>query len=314
MVLPSALWGEKTGTFTNVDRTVHLSEKAVDPPGEARSDLDIWVDYARRMGFTDRSGRPIPRWDTPEAAFDGWRECSRGRPCDYSGMSYELLRGSGGIQWPCTDDAPEGTERIYTDHQFNTADDYCESYGHDLLTGASVTPTEHRGGAVRRSGPAEGARRGLRRPSSRPRTTRWGWAPGARSTTSTRAPRPAARRSSTPQPQTRGWRSLPRTPHHSGSPRATSCGWSRRAVPIEAQARVSNIRPGAIFVPFHYGDADRDGGPSRAANELTITAWDPVSKQPAFKGGAVRVTRVSRGNGASPAPDNTASAPASREG
>lgn len=50
------------------------------------------------MGFTDRSGRTIPRWDSPEGAFDGWRECSRGRPCDYSGMSYELLRGSGGIQ------------------------------------------------------------------------------------------------------------------------------------------------------------------------------------------------------------------------
>ena len=71
VVLPAALWGEKTGTFTNVDRTVHLAEQAVAPPGEARSDLDIWVDYARRMGFRDRSGRPIPRWDTPEAAFDG---------------------------------------------------------------------------------------------------------------------------------------------------------------------------------------------------------------------------------------------------
>lgn len=83
VVLPAALWAEKTGTYTNVDRTVHLSDKAVDPPGQARSDLDIWVDYARRMGFHDRSGCPILRWRTPEDAFDGWRECSRGRPCDY---------------------------------------------------------------------------------------------------------------------------------------------------------------------------------------------------------------------------------------
>ena len=37
VVLPAATWGEKTGTFTNADRTVHLSEKAVDPPGEARA-------------------------------------------------------------------------------------------------------------------------------------------------------------------------------------------------------------------------------------------------------------------------------------
>ena len=55
VVLPAALWGEKTGTFTNTDRTVHLSRKAVEPPGEARSDLDIFLDFARRMGFGTRT-------------------------------------------------------------------------------------------------------------------------------------------------------------------------------------------------------------------------------------------------------------------
>ncbi|MFD1049359.1 molybdopterin-dependent oxidoreductase, partial [Kibdelosporangium lantanae] len=57
VVLPAALWGEKTGTFTNADRTVHLSEQAVEPPGQARSDLDIFLDYARRMDFRDRDGK-----------------------------------------------------------------------------------------------------------------------------------------------------------------------------------------------------------------------------------------------------------------
>lgn len=60
VVLPAAGWGEKTGTFTNADRTVHLSEKAVDPPGEARADLDIFLDYARRMDFRDREEKPLP--------------------------------------------------------------------------------------------------------------------------------------------------------------------------------------------------------------------------------------------------------------
>ena len=50
VVLPAALWGEKTGTFTNTDRTVHLSEKAVDPPGQARPDGEIFADYAERLG------------------------------------------------------------------------------------------------------------------------------------------------------------------------------------------------------------------------------------------------------------------------
>ena len=61
VVLPAAGWGEKTGCFTNVNRTVHLSEKAVDPPGEARSDLDIFLMYADAMGFTNRSGRAADR-------------------------------------------------------------------------------------------------------------------------------------------------------------------------------------------------------------------------------------------------------------
>jgi hypothetical protein len=108
VVLPAALWGEKTGCFTNADRTVHLSRKAVDPPGEARSDLDILLDYARRMDFRDKDGAPLVKWTDPEGAFDGWRACSRGRPCDYSGLTYAKLSQGSGIQWPCNEQYPGG--------------------------------------------------------------------------------------------------------------------------------------------------------------------------------------------------------------
>jgi anaerobic selenocysteine-containing dehydrogenase len=144
VVLPCAAWGEKTGTFTNADRTVHLSEKAVDPPGEARSDLDVFLDYARRMDFKDKDGRPLLAWKGPEDGFEAWKECSRGRPCDYTGLSYAKLRGGSGIQWPCTDERPDGTERLYTDGEFPTDPHYCESYGHDLLTGATTGETAYK--------------------------------------------------------------------------------------------------------------------------------------------------------------------------
>lgn len=312
VVLPCALWGEKTGTFTNVDRTVHLSEKAVDPPGEARSDLDIWVDYARRMGFTDRSGRTIPRWDSPEEAFDGWRECSRGRPCDYSGMSYDLLRGSGGIQWPCTEQSPEGTERIYTDHVFNTFDDYCETYGHDLLTGASVTPTEHQ--ALRLDGKAW-LRGAPWTPAPEQPSEDYPLGLGTGRTvyhfhTRTKTRRAEQLNAAAPD----AWVEI--SPEDAAPLGVAEGDLVRVESPrgaIEVQARLSNIRPGAVFIPFHYGDADSDGR-SRAANELTITSWDPVSKQPVFKGGAVRVTRLAGGGAPAPAPNNTASARARREG
>jgi anaerobic selenocysteine-containing dehydrogenase len=59
IVLPTALWREKTGTFTNADRTVHLSEKAVDPTGEAKADMEIFVAVAEKLGLKDRDGAPL---------------------------------------------------------------------------------------------------------------------------------------------------------------------------------------------------------------------------------------------------------------
>jgi ferredoxin-nitrate reductase len=55
------------------------------------------------------------------------------------------------------------------------------------------------------------------------------------------------------------------------------------------------IRPGTVFVPFHYGARRNEGEVPRAANELTITSWDPVSKQPIFKVAAVRIAKVGGG-------------------
>ena len=84
---------------------------------------------------------------------------------------------------------------------------------------------------------------------------------------------------------------------------------------VRARVRVSGIRPGVVFLPFHYGYWDtgegwRPGDHGRAANELTRTDWDPASKQPIFKTAACAVRKVADGDGTpSPAPDNTASAP-----
>ncbi|MFL6098014.1 MAG: molybdopterin oxidoreductase family protein, partial [Blastococcus sp.] len=144
VVLPAATWGEKSGTFTNADRTVHLSEKAVEPPGEAKADLDIFVDFAHRLGLQDKDGAPLVKWSDPEGAFEGWKECSRGRPCDYTGLSYAKLRDRNGIQWPVNDEHPEGTERLYADGQFWADPGYCEEYGRDMVTGAPVAAVEYK--------------------------------------------------------------------------------------------------------------------------------------------------------------------------
>ena len=69
-------------------------------------------------------------------------------------------------------------------------------------------------------------------------------------------------------------------------------------------ARIAGGREGVAFAPFHFGSSDGDG---RAANQLTLTECDPVSKQPMFKVAAVRVSRVRVGSGPSAAPTTAAS-------
>jgi ferredoxin-nitrate reductase len=311
VVLPAATWGEKTGAFTNADRTVHLSEKAVEPPGEAKSDLDIFLDYARRMDFRDKDGQPLVKWDDPEGAFEAWKKCSGGRPCDYTGLSYDKLRDGSGIQWPCNDEHPEGTERLYTDGNFNSETDYCETYGRDLLTGAENTEMEHRAQA----------------PTGRALLLTTKYQPSHeepdeeypfRYTTGRTVYHFHTRTKTARVPQLQNaapdaWVEL--SPADAESLDVREGDMVRLESPrggLEAKARISGIKEGVVFAPFHYGyfDGGGLGGRPRAANELTITAWDPASKQPLYKVGAVRVTRISGSGGRpAPAPTTTASAP-----
>ena len=151
---------------------MHLSEKAVEPPGEARPDLDIFLDFARRLGLEDKDGEPLVKWSDPEGAFEGWKECSRGRPCDYTGLTYDKLRGGSGIQWPCNDEHPDGTERLYADGGFWADPDYCEEYGRDMVTGAPVVGDRVQGAEPRRQGGAQGGGVPAAARAARARSTR----------------------------------------------------------------------------------------------------------------------------------------------
>lgn len=292
VVLPTAMWGEKTGCFTNADRTVHLSHKAIDPPGEARSDFDIFVDYAQRMDFRDKDGAPLIKWRTPEEAFEAWKSCSKGRPCDYSGMSYAKLTGGSGIQWPCNEQFPNGAEHLYTDGRFNTAAEYCETFGHDLDTGAQVKEQQYRargpqGRAIIKSSDYIS-------PYEQPDKQYPLWLTTGRIVyhfhTRTKTGRVPALEEKAPDVFV-----------EISQEDAASYGVqegdmlevrSRRGF-AWAPARITGIRRGLLFMPFHYGYWDNNDRP-RAANELTLPEWDPVSKQPHYKLSAVRVRKVVR--------------------
>ena len=295
VVLPAALWAEKTGCTTNADRTVHLSQQAIDPPGEARSDLDTLIDYARRMDLRDKDGQPLVKWTDAAGAFESWRQCSAGRPCDYSGMSHDLLRERGAIQWPCNDLYPNGRERQYEDGVFNTAADTCETYGHDLATGAAIQPEQYAARDPKGRAVIKGAEY-VPPPESPDDTYPFLLTTGRvvyHFHTRTKTGRSPALNEAAP----RAFVELSRA---DADALGVSDGdlvevRSRRGHAIVV-ARLGGIEPGVAFMPFHYGDeGDGSGGRPTAANRLTMSGWDPVSKQPFFKYAAVAIQPVSAG-------------------
>ena len=103
VVLPSACFAEKDGTFSNTERRVQRVRKAVAPPGEAREDWKIVGDLAGRMGY------PMAYTDSRQI-MDEIRKVTP----SYAGISYERLEQQG-IHWPCPNDEHPGTPILHRD-------------------------------------------------------------------------------------------------------------------------------------------------------------------------------------------------------
>jgi formate dehydrogenase major subunit len=103
VVLPGcAGWAESEGTVTSSERRVQRVRKAVEPPGEARDDIEIVFELARRLGHDLGSAR----------GEDIWNEVRALSPM-HAGMSYARLEALGGIQWPCWDDDHPGDQFLH---------------------------------------------------------------------------------------------------------------------------------------------------------------------------------------------------------
>ncbi|MBI4435943.1 MAG: nitrate reductase, partial [Candidatus Omnitrophica bacterium] len=271
LVLPAAVWGEKEGTYTNSERRVSKVNKAVDPPGEAKSDFEIFLMIAKELGVKERL---FPGWIKLEDAFEEWKKVSRGRLCDYSGMTYELIEQYGGIQWPfplTPTLSPQGGEgrvrgrdpqesvRLYQDGIFQTEDGRAklwvvenepppespnEEYPFLLNTGRTV---EH-------------------------------W-----HTRTKTGEIPLLNRLSPEAWVEMNPRDAKKLKLHQGDYVRVE---SRRGAVERVVLRVTEtVAPGQVFIPFHYAEAN--------ANNLTVSICDPISREPNYKQAAVRVERTS---------------------
>ncbi|WP_295002856.1 nitrate reductase [uncultured Dechloromonas sp.] len=123
LLLPASGWGEKHGTVTNSERRITHVNSAVSPPGEARHDWEIVVDFARRLGQKlGIDGERLFPYADAEAIFAEHCASTRGRDLDITGLDYALLDAAGPQQWPYPAGASGGKTRLYEDGVFPTAD------------------------------------------------------------------------------------------------------------------------------------------------------------------------------------------------
>ena len=116
--LPAGTWAEKEGVMTNTERRINLINAIAPPPGEAKPDLWIFNEMAKRFNKDNKVNFPEKSADI----FLEMGQLSKGRLCDISGLNHELLEKSRGVQWPYTEQQvqageapPAGGKRLYTE-------------------------------------------------------------------------------------------------------------------------------------------------------------------------------------------------------
>ncbi|WP_392886801.1 molybdopterin-dependent oxidoreductase [Pseudomonas migulae] len=262
LLLPAASWGEKDGTVTNSERRISHVRRAIVAPGEARSDWAITVDFAQRLEKHLRPGQAsLFAFDKPAQIFDEYKQLTRGRDLDLSGISHDLIDRLGPQQWPFPVGAEEGTARLYVDGVFPTAN----------------------GRARFIADPFRAARE--QRDGQFPLTLITGrlrdqWHGMSRTGTAAQLFGHVSEAVLSLHPD--------ELQRHGLQPGELVSLKSRRGAVIVAVGSDDSVRPGQAFLPMHWGDRFLKGG----VNGITQPAFDPLSKQPELKHTGVRLDPV----------------------
>ncbi|MTV26340.1 molybdopterin-dependent oxidoreductase [Nitriliruptoraceae bacterium ZYF776] len=255
LLLPAAGWGEKDGTFINSERRIGRVRKVARAPGQALADLHIVRLLAHAWGCDDL----VAGWRRPEDVFATLQELSRGRPFDFSGIDgYDDLDRQGGIQWPqpTPGATPDTERRLFADGRFHHPD------GRARFVVDDPRP------------PAEPVR------PRRPLVLLTGRGSSAEWHTGTRTRRSAALRALAPDEPY-----LELSPSDAAERGITS---HDRVEVISERGRIqvralvtAAVGTGQVFLSMHHD----------VTNLVTMPAFDPHSRQPAYKHAAVDVVR-----------------------
>jgi assimilatory nitrate reductase catalytic subunit len=252
IVLPGSVWAEDEGTTTNVEGRVIRIKKAATPPGEARVDWEIICDLAARFGHGDKFA-----YHSAGDIWDELRVASKGGKADYYGITYEKIDEQQGVFWPCPTLESKGTPRLF-EEKFYFPDGKARFHALDYHPPAELPDAEYP--FFYTTG------RLIFHYLSGNQTRRLG-----------------ALVENAPEPYVELHPlAAEKLGIQAGDPvRVTS----RRGEMIVPAKITRAIRPDTVFIPYHWGD-------KQAANQLTIRAYDPISRIPEFKVCAVQVERA----------------------
>jgi assimilatory nitrate reductase catalytic subunit len=256
VLLPAAAWGEKEGTVTNSERRISRVRAAVAPPGDARPDWQIAVEFARRLL---PAGEKLFPYQNPEHIFNEHRESTRGRDLDITGLSYAVLERDGPQQWPYPEGARSGLTRLYADGVFPTPSGRARFVATEYLPPAEEPDAQFP----------------LRLTTGRLRD-HWH--------SMTRTGLVARLFSHSPEPEIVVNELDLQENNFSNHDlvRVTS----RRGTAVMKIRGSDEMRPGDAFVAMHWGGRFTGGA---GTNALTVSAVDPYSRQPELKHAAIRI-------------------------
>ncbi|GAB4540398.1 MAG: nitrate reductase [Thermodesulfovibrionia bacterium] len=279
LVLPSALWMEKDGTYGQSERRYQYLEKAVNPPVEARPDLDVMIEFANKLfeklGRADEAKR-LFNFKNSEDVWNEIRECSKDTAYDFMGMTRERMKKAHGIQWPTPTEDHPGTVRRYTARYGDVLVKKFDPEATDVsFYGAKADGNRATIWLRPYKGPAEPP------DSEYPYILTTGrqiehWHTG---TMTLKVPE---LKRSAPNAYVE---INPRDAQNLGIKNKDKVKLTSRRGSIVLEAKVVDVpRDGLVFVPMHY--------PDKLINLLTTDAYDAMSKQPEFKICAVKLEKA----------------------
>ncbi|MDK0932056.1 nitrate reductase [Clostridium perfringens] len=140
LYLPSVPAIKKEGFLINTERRLSALVPVLEKEEDELSDYEILLGIGEALGM----GSLLDKWRTPEDAFKLLRECSKGMPCDITGVSYERLRDSKGVQWPCREgeELESDERRLFEDGKYYTPSGKAKFIFEDVTENPNATNEE----------------------------------------------------------------------------------------------------------------------------------------------------------------------------